>query len=157
MTNVVSTSGAFKSEAERQVFLSAVPVAQPVVETLADVQRAQVALLSVKCQEAIYAGFVSSALGAPHTYPAKAQDQTNLAGSVLRSTLPGAQVPGWTTPFWCMDVDGMWAYVQHTSEQIQRVGDDGAVAIVANLTRNEALARQVMESTTIEQVKAIVW
>lgn len=158
---IVTAQGNFRDDDERRAFLSAIPVAAPAVESLADAQRGQCALLAVKCQEAIYAGFVSSALGAPYTYPAKDRDQSNLAASVLASMIPSLPA-NWTTPFWCMDVNGVWAYLPHTAAQIQQVGIDGKAAITCRLTRNDALKRQVMavqdtSQTGIDQVRAIVW
>jgi hypothetical protein len=118
----------------------------------------RIAALSAACQAQIYAGFESSALGAPHHYPAKDRDQSNLAGSVVASLLPGLP-SGWITPFWCMDAAGNWAFKPHTVAQIQRVGADGKAAIVAALERNAILAAQVMDpaTDTAEKVAAIVW
>ncbi|MEW9586237.1 hypothetical protein [Paraburkholderia sp. DGU8] len=116
----------------------------------------QTALVSAACQAAIVAGFTSSALGAPHTYPAKPTDQQNLNASVVASILPGVAA-GWTTPFWCADGSGTWAYVMHTAAQIQQVGQDGKAAILACLTKNQQLAAQIDAATTVEAVHAIVW
>lgn len=124
--------------------------------TLAQAQAQQTSALSSACQSAIYAGFSSSALGASHTYPAKDTDQQNLTASVLASLLP-ALPSNWTTPFWCEDANGSWAYVNHTASQIQQVGQDGKTAILAALSKNQTLAGQVMAATTIAQVQAITW
>lgn len=161
MNGIVSTSGSFKSEAERQAFFAAVPPANAAVPSLPDAQRAQRALLAVWCQDAIYAGFVSSALGAPHTYPAKDRDQNNLNASVTASLLPGLPAD-WVTPFPCMDVNGMWAHAPHTAAQIQQVGLDAKAAIVACILKNQALVQQIMavqddSPAGIEQVRGIVW
>ena len=161
MNGIVTTTGTFADDAERMAFLAAIPAAVPAVKTLADVQRSQGALLAAACQAAIYAGFISSALGAAHTYPAKDRDQNNLAASVLASILPGIPA-GWTTPLWCVDAAGVWAYVPHTAAQVQQVGIDGKAAIVACLLRNQALATQVMaiqdtSAAGIAAVQAIVW
>lgn len=162
MSNIVTASGNFSSDAERQAFYAAIPVAVSVPLTLAGAQLAQIAQLSVDCQNAIFAGFDSAALGSTHHYPAKVQDQSNLAGSVLRSTLSAAQVAGWTTPFWCRDRAGAWSLAAHTVSQIQQVGDDGSAAIIACIVKNQTLAVQVMAITDqtevgIAQVRAIVW
>lgn len=124
--------------------------------TLAQAQAAKVAELSAACQAQIYAGFQSSALGAAHTYPAKDKDQTNLAGSVVASLLPSLPA-NWTTPFWCADANGTWAFVAHTAAQIQQVGADGKAAIITALEKNAGLAAQVMAATSIAAVQAIVW
>jgi hypothetical protein len=123
---------------------------------LAAAQATQTALISQACQNAIYAGFTSSALGAAHTYPAKDLDQQNLTASVLSSLMPGLS-SNWTTPFWCADANGNWAYVQHTAAQIQQVGVDGKAAILICLTKNQTLAAQIAAATTVAQVQAIVW
>lgn len=124
--------------------------------TLAQAQAAKVAELSAACQAQIYAGFQSSALGAAHTYPAKDKDQANLSGSVVASLLPGLPA-NWTTPFWCEDSTGAWAFVQHTAAEIQQVGTDGKAAIVTALEKNATLAAQVMAAATVADVQAIVW
>lgn len=125
-------------------------------QQLANAQAAQVASLSAACQAQIYAGFQSSALGAVHTYPAKDKDQTNLSGSVVASLLPGLPAD-WTTPFWCQDSAGAWAFVPHSAAQIQQVGADGKAAIVAALEKNAALAAQVMAAASVAEVQAVVW
>ena len=114
--------------------------ADPFTVPLADAQAAQVGVLTAACQSAIYAGFTSSALGAAYTYPAKDTDQQNLASSVLASLMP-ANATGWTTPFWCADANGNWAFVNHTVAQIQQVGIDGKTAILAAMGLGLPLAR----------------
>lgn len=127
---------------------------------LADAQAAKIAVLSSACQAAIYAGFTSSALGALHAYPFKASeahpDQQNLASSVLASTLPNLPAD-WTTPFWCADAIGNWAFVPHSAAQIQKVGQDAMASKLANIQKNATLAAEVMAATTIEAVQAIAW
>jgi hypothetical protein len=128
----------------------------PIAELLHDAKIDKLQQLSAACQAQIYSGFTSSALGAVHTYPARYKDQMNLSASVISSLLPGLP-ENWTTPFWCMDSDGVWAFVPHTAAQIQQVGLDGKAAIVDALSKNEALSGQVMKATTIESVNLIVW
>lgn len=69
----------------------------------------------------------------------------------------GVQWEIWTTPFWCEDATGNWAWVNHTSAQIQKVGVDGKQAILANMAKNAGLAAQVAAATTIAAVQAITW
>lgn len=125
-------------------------------QQLATAKASQTAIVSAACQDAIFTGFTSSALGAAHTYPAKMTDQQNLASSVLSSVMPGIAA-GWTTPFWCADGSGTWAYVMHTAAQIQQVGTDGKAAVLACLTKNQALASQIEAAPTVEAVQAINW
>lgn len=125
-------------------------------EELDAVRKQQILLLSQACQAQIYAGFMSSALGADHQYPALALDQQNLTASVLDSTLPGLP-EGWQTPFWCADAAGVWDFRLHTAAQIQQVGRDGKRRILACLAHNEALAGQVTDAGNPAAVQAIVW
>jgi hypothetical protein len=125
-------------------------------------QATQTATVSAACQAAIYAGFTSSALGSPYTYPAKVTDQQNLTASVLASLLPGIAAD-WTTPFWCATqptdgTDPVWAYITHTGTQIQQVGSDAKAAILACLTKNAELAGQIAATTTsVADIQAITW
>jgi hypothetical protein len=130
--------------------------ADQVAALLASVKASQTAIVSAACQATIVAGFTSSALGAAHTYPAKPTDQQNLNASVVASILPGVAAD-WTTPFWCADYTGTWAYVMHTAAQIQQVGVDGKAEILACLTKNQQLAAQIDAATTVEAVRAINW
>jgi hypothetical protein len=112
--------------------------------------------MSQKCADTILAGFVSSALGEPHTYPAKPNDQINLTGLVMRSFYPNVG-PDWSRPFWCMDAAFVWAYRMHTAVQIQQVGDD---SIDANLTQrsiNEQLQAQIIAAEAPADLAGITW
>lgn len=121
-----------------------------------DAQRARaVDAMSRACGNAITAGFVSSALGAVYSYPAKPTDQANLSGSVLASILPAAS-SDWTTPFWCADAAGAWEFRAHTAAQIQQVGVDAKVAILNCMTINEGLRAQIMVADA-DQLATIVW
>lgn len=123
---------------------------------LANAQAAQVVVLSGACKAAIYAGFASTALGEAYTYPAKDTDQQNLNASVVASLLPGLAAD-WATPFWCADTQGAWAFRMHSAAQIQQVGKDGKAAILAAMSKNQALADQVAAAATVAAVQAIVW
>lgn len=116
----------------------------------------QTASVRDACQQAIFAGFASDALGSAHTYPAKATDQTNLQASVLASLLPG-NATDWTTPFWCADASGTWAYVSHTAAQIQQAGRDGKAAILAALVKCQSLEAAISAATAPAQVQAVLW
>lgn len=135
--------------------LTAPPVPS-VAEILAQAQAVQVAALASACQAAILGGFASSALGSEYSYPAKATDQQNLASSVLSSLMPNLAAD-WTTPFWCADSTGTWAFRAHSAAQIQQVGQDGKAAVLAAMTKNQTLATEVIEATTVAAVQAIVW
>jgi len=132
------------------------PPPPPPPPTLEEAQTSKIAELSASCQLDIYAGFHSSALGADFLYPAKPTDQQNLASSVLASILPG-QPTDWTTPFWCADGTGSWAFRVHTAAQIQDVGKDAKARILACMAQNVALAAQATAAETVQAVQAIEW
>ncbi|MDR5883616.1 hypothetical protein [Caballeronia sp. LZ032] len=117
---------------------------------------AKVAELAAACKAAIYAGFSSNALGELYSYPAKDTDQQNLASSVLASLMPG-NAADWSTPFWCADASGEWAFRAHMAAQMQRVGQDGKAAILAAMARNAQLAAQVAAAESVDAVNAIAW
>jgi hypothetical protein len=121
------------------------------------VQRSyKAAAISSCCADAILAGFVSSALGEPHLYPAKPNDQINLTGLVARSFYPGVG-PDWRKPFWCMDSALVWAYRMHTAAQIQQVGDDSIDANLAQRGINEQLQSQIIAAKTPADLADIYW
>jgi hypothetical protein len=124
--------------------------------TLAQAQKQQSSVLNSACQSQITAGFTSSALGTAYTYPAKVTDQQNLTASVLSSLMPGLPTT-WTTPFWCENSSGTWAYVTHTAAQIQQVGQDGKNAILTAMQQLQTLTAQVNAATTVAAVQAITW
>lgn len=132
------------------------PAPPSTAELLAAAQIAQVTILNNACASAIVAGFASSALGAPHTYPSKMTDQQNLSASVLASLMPGLAAD-WKTPFWCADASGAWAYTDHSAAQIQQVGQDGKAAVLACLQKKAQFAAQVESATTVAAVQAVVW
>ena len=123
---------------------------------LSTAQAEHAAALNSTCQATIYAGCLSSALGAPHTYPTKDRDQANLIASVTDSLYPGLPA-GWTTPFWCMDSAGAWSLAPHTPAQIQQAGADVKAFILAQITRNAARQASIAAATSIAQVLAIIW
>jgi hypothetical protein len=176
---------------------------------LATAQQQQVTTISNACQDAIYSGFSSSALGAVYHYPALDRDQSNLAAAVfaaisagqstvvwVASTLCqagmliaangqininltkgtcGPSAPTWpstvgtialdgaatweiwTTPLWCRNQSGVWSLQQHTSSQVQQVGQDALTARTTYQAKNAALAAQIMAATTVTAVQATVW
>ncbi|MFY1030676.1 MULTISPECIES: hypothetical protein [Pseudomonas] len=67
------------------------------------------------CEAAIFQGFESNALGAPHLYSSTLEDQLNLTGAIQR---------GAAMPFPCWNAEGIKAFRDHSIEQLQQVGDD---------------------------------
>ena len=112
--------------------------------------------LDTSCAASITEGFTSTALGTAYGYPSNATAQSNLQASVLASLIPGL-AEDWTTPFWCQDAAGTWAYRPHTAAQIQRVGTDGKDAINACIARKIQLEQQLAKAKTLAEVEAITW
>lgn len=112
--------------------------------------------IKFKCQETIFKGFTSTALGTPHNYPSDDKDQANLAASVLSSLYP--LLPSdWTTMFLCQDEDGVWQFRHHNATQIQKVGADGKEFILNVRLKNEGLQNMISSALTVEEVNAITW
>lgn len=119
-----------------------------------DRRKLKAEMMSLACRDHIEGGFISNALGAPFLYPAKPHDQVNLFGSVIDSLL-FATDPNWTTPFWCANEQGEWAFRPHTRAQIQRVGRQGKMSILAAMQRNDTLQAQIMtaDASGLENIK----
>ena len=73
------------------------------------------------CKRKIISGCMSSALGTEHLYPTNLVDQQNLAASVLSAVI--SEDPEFSTPFWCQDAAGNWAFRMHNKAQIIEVGN----------------------------------
>ncbi len=150
---IVTANGNFSNEAEKQAFLSAIPAATPVAETLADVKRKQCALINAHCEAAIVAGFTSSALGAPYFYTCTRDDQLNLGNLVIAGT---------DDNFTCVDAAGVKARRMHTLAQLKAVHADGKAHIVPRMDKARALKDQIeavlpSSPTALADVAAIVW
>lgn len=129
---------------------------QPAVPTLDELKATRAAYIEGKCAAQIIAGFACDALGEAHTYPSKPTDQANLTASVLDAVLAG-DAPGWTTPFWCADAAGVWAWRQHTAVQIKAVGAAGKAAVLTAQAHNAYLQAQIAAATTAAEVEAVTW
>ncbi|MDL2401241.1 hypothetical protein [Rhizobium mayense] len=127
----------------------------PVI-ALDDIKAGRIAALTAACAAAIIGGYKSSALGSEHTYPSGITDQINMMGSVTASLLPDLAA-GWSTPFWCEDEAGEWAFRPHDASQIQQAGSDGKAWIVACQNKLASLSAQVMASISTEDVSKIAW
>lgn len=103
---------------------------EPEPPTLEERKAQLVAAAYARCQAVITDGFVSTALGAQHTYPSQLTDQLNLMGSVTESLLPGL-AETWTTVFWCADANGLWLMRDHDAAQIQQAGRDGKAHVLS--------------------------
>lgn len=125
-------------------------------QSLSDLKTQKINELTSLCGQSIVSGFTSSALGSDYHYPSKQTDQQNLTASVLASMLPSV-TSSWSTPFWCEDSNGNWAFVDHTAAQIQTVGEDAKTAILTCQSKLEQLKAQVNSATTKTAVNAISW
>lgn len=112
--------------------------------------------MSAACERQIVDGFLCSALGEQHLYPAKTKDQINLLGSIADANMAGDD-PDWRTQFWCADAAGAWEFRDHTVDQIQQVGKTGKRAILAAMGKNELLRRQIDAAMTAAEIEAITW
>jgi hypothetical protein len=117
--------------------------------SLLSVKEQKISSLDALCKAEIISGFNSSALGALHTYPSKAEDQTNLIGSVASGLA--------TIHFWCADSNGNWSMAEHTLAQITQVLADAAVQRVAYSVKLVGLIADVYAASTVAEVDAIVW
>jgi hypothetical protein len=129
---------------------------QPAPASLDAIKAKQIAFLTSCCAAAIVGGYSSSALGAPHSYPSNVTDQINMMGSVTASLLPELAT-GWTTPFWCEEASGSWAFRDHTAAQIQAAGADGKAHVVECQITLATLSAEVMAATMPNAIAAIVW
>lgn len=124
-------------------------------DTLDMAKARKITAFNEACTAAIVAGIESTALGAPHHYPTKQQDQANLVASVADSML--ATDPDWTTKFWCLDEAQVWERRPHTVPQIQQVGKECKAMIQAAMDKNEWLRAQVAAAANQEELDAITW
>lgn len=116
---------------------------------------AQRSLLNAACDVAIESGFVSSALGTPHTYPSKRDDQINLMGLALA---------GSGGPFDANDGNGQVMKI-HTAPQITQVLADGKAHKEAMIGQCKTLKAQVeaiaagggTDDAKIAAIEAVVW
>lgn len=130
--------------------------AEEIAAAVVTAQAAKVASLTAACAAEIVGGYTSSALGAPHTYPSKPTDQTNMLGSVLASLLPSLP-SDWTTPFWCADAAGVWSFAIHTATQIQTAGADGKAAVASAQTKLATLSVQVGAAKSQADLDKLAW
>jgi hypothetical protein len=135
--------------------------APPLYATLAEAIAGQTEVLYKACAAAIVAGFSSSALGAPYTYPSQPNDQSNLIGAQGASLAPNLPA-GWTIKFWCATQPAapgvpVWAMVAHTPAQIQQVLADGVAQREAYSAKLDGLIAQLNQAVTIAAAEAVTW
>jgi hypothetical protein len=117
-------------------------------EWVADTQVAAGALVEDAAGD-IYQCVVAGPTGATvPTWPTE-------AGQIVNDG--GAQWQLWSTPFWCADSNGNWAWMLHTAQQIVQVGEDGTSFVLAQQSQNASLQAQILQALTPAAVQAIVW
>lgn len=130
---------------------------EPVTEiSLAEIKAARLIEVNEACSKEIVSGFTSPALGANYTYPSKSTDQANLQARTL-AALINATTKGWKTQFWCADAAGVWAYRDHTSAQMQEVGQAGDAWIGSCIAKKIVKEALITAATTAEAALAITW
>ena len=75
----------------------------------------QLSMVNDACQQEITAGFWSAALGARYFYETQIEDQLNLTGLILRGLGGG---------YACRDASGVKDFREHSSDQLQQVGNE---------------------------------
>jgi len=98
-------------------------------------------------------GFVSTALGTPHVYPSKAENQLDILGSTLVSIV----APTATIPFPCFDLaTNSVVTAPHTSTQWQQVFLDG-VAYKQDLFAKYGTQKAGLSTLTDAQLETITF
>ncbi|MCH1910637.1 hypothetical protein L9Z41_16925 [Leptospira noguchii] len=103
-------------------------------------------LVNSICESKITAGFVSSALGAPHFYNSDRDDQLNLVGLVSLNT---------SVLHECTDEDEIKEERKHTFDQIKQVLGDGVARKTFLLQRCASLKAMIQFANTIEKFDQI--
>lgn len=115
-------------------------------------QARQTRVVNEACRAEIISGFESSALGSPHQYPFKEEDQSNLLATFML-----AKELGISKPFKCWDSGGAANYRMHTVAQLTQVGQDADLHKMAALVKANTLKIQIAAATTAAEVEAIAW
>lgn len=126
--------------------------AQTAEELLAEAQREAISAVSMRAQAEIEKGFVSSALGARHTYPLDAQAQSNLHGALARSMLPTPQ----QIPLMCADESGAWVRRPHDNAAAQQAAQDGLAYIDSVLAKKDELFSKISACHTADDVSQLL-
>ncbi|CRI59124.1 DUF4376 domain-containing protein [Pseudomonas sp. CCOS 191] len=127
------------------------PVARPASgppepELLDNLYRQKVAEINSACEATIIAGFWSSALGEPHQYPSKLDDQLNLTGVILQ---------GFDSRYGCRDKQGVKELRLHTAKQLRQVSDDFTTYKLELLQRYNVLKQQLAQALSNGEMNAM--
>lgn len=121
-----------------------------VVWTLSAAQADKRNVLNTACENAVYVGFTSSALGAPHQYSFNFLDQQNFNEQLHLIIID----PTITTVPWKTDDAGVQ---NHTVDQFKQVVKDAATFKNQQISKYRTLMGQVLSATTPDAVNAINW
>lgn len=117
-------------------------------DLLAEAKLVRTAGINNACAAEITGGFVSSALGTPHTYDSEETDQLNLIGAASM---------GVDIPYKCADASGIKDFRLHTPAQLKQVLADGATVKLTALQKAAVLKAQVAAAGTVDEVEAVGW
>lgn len=118
---------------------------------LSTIKQARIDLINEACEIAITSGFVSSALGSPHTYDSAIEDQINLIAATL------AAMGGQSLEYKCFTETGEKQWCLHTPQQMLQVYSDGLVYKVTQMKKATYFKELINNATTPEEVEAIIW
>jgi hypothetical protein len=113
-------------------------------------QQQKINELTAKCDATIQAGFSSSALGVPHTYPATVESMIYFNATINRFLVD----PTFTT-LKQLTLDA--GYLDHTKEQFIQVFNDGHQFGIVQDGKLAQLKYQVSQATTPDQVNQVTW
>jgi len=117
--------------------------------------------LKQACEAACRAGWISEALGAPHTYETdKDRDQVTLTALAVAAMEAMGTDPTWTCPVTCIDASGVKGMVDHTADQLAQVGREVQLMIATNkATYYQLLAdlETAYQAGDEAAMQAVVW
>jgi hypothetical protein len=116
---------------------------------LDELKKDKFAELDRQYQQQIWSGFISTALGEPHIYDSRAEDQINLMAAILQ---------GEATPYACWDPDKTkQEWRMHSLDQLKQVFEDSCSSVMMQLQKFSLLKSRVERSRTPEEIQKINW
>ncbi|MNJ24681.1 hypothetical protein D3C77_191050 [compost metagenome] len=103
------------------------------------------------CAQFIESGFESSALGEPHRYPSRLEDQVNLTGLMFS---------GLDAAYPCTGADGTRQFLMHSAEQLRLVNQDLVRFKQSALQHADQLKRdleQALQNKKLRAMRALKW
>jgi len=124
------------------------PVSSPI--SLNDYQANKIYELSKACETEILAGFYSTCRGTKEWFTNSRDDQNNIIGQATLATLNPSIIPQWKSADESICTD-------FTMAQITQLATDGALFKTERIKTFETLKVQVLQTSIIEEVQAIIW